>query len=126
MKRYEMAIEVGPIESAVVAQLKSQGYAVYQGQPTWRVEVTADVLGPNSVRAQAEHLAQDIIASYGLTAVGAEPVVALRDPDSMDSFRGNYLVATEQAAYDRPPLARPRRPWWKRAMELGLGERKGD
>lgn len=125
-EQYEMAIEVGPIDPATVEALKAEGFSVYQGNRSWRVEAVADVLGPHSVRAQAEHLAAQIIERHGLTTLSPQPVVALRSTDRVETLRANYIVASELAAYDRPPLPRPKRRWWQRAMELGLGERKED
>lgn len=125
-EKFEMSIEVGPIPPEVVERLKSAGHSVYRGNPSWRVEAAAPVLGKRSVRAQAQALATKIVKDFGLEVITNPPVISLRDPDVVHKMRSDFILDRERRAYDPLPLSRPKRKWWQRAMELGLGERKGD
>jgi hypothetical protein len=127
VERYEIAIEVGPISPDTVARLKEAGHAVYRGNRTWRVVATERVLGRDSVRAQAHVLAAGILNEFELDPLHEPPTVVLRDPDaSLDAATSELLLEDARRSYDPDPLTRPRRKWWQRQMELGLGERKGD
>lgn len=127
MQRFEVAIEVGPIDAPTIDRLKDAGHVVYRGNRSWRVVATAPVTGRDSVRAQAHVLAAHIIESFGLDSLTDPPSLALRDPDALiDEATTELLLDDIRKAYDPDPLPRPRRKWWQRQMELGLGERKGD
>lgn len=126
MERFEVTIEVGPIAMDTVERLKAAGYAVFRGRDSWRVEATARVLGQDSVRAQAHVLVRAVLADYSLTPMSEPPAYSLRDPDDAGSAGAYVMLHDLNRAYDPPPLARAPRKWWQRAMELGLGERKGD
>ena len=126
MQRFEVSLEVAAIDLDTVDRLKAAGYAVFRGPQSWRVEVTAPVLGQASVRAQAHVLVRSIVAEYELTPLTEPPAYSLRNPDDADSVGAYVMLDDLRRAYDPLPLERPKRKWWQRAMELGLGERKGD
>lgn len=127
MERVEVSVEVRAIDAPTVERLKSAGHVVYRGKRTWRVEMTLPVLGPSSVRAQAHVAARQLVRDFGLTPASDPIAVSLRDPDSMEAAAASAEVLSEaRRAWDPEPIPRPRRRWWQRAMELGLGERKGD
>lgn len=125
VKRVELSIEVEPIRDDVVARLKDAGYAVYQGSRTWRVVAEAPVVGRDSIRAQAHVVARQIVRTFDLEVTSDPPTIALRDPDTMIDAAGTGLILAEvRRAYDPDPLPRPKRKWYQKQMELGLGERK--
>jgi hypothetical protein len=126
ISRFEISIEVAAIDLDTVERLKAAGYAVFRGHEAWRVEATAPVLGQESVRAQAHVLVRSIVADYGLTLLSEPPAYSLHNPDDADGPGAYVMLHDLRRAYDPQPLARPKRKWWQRAMELGLGERKGD
>lgn len=121
-----MTVEVGPIGPEVVERLKADGYQVFEGLESWRVQRAAPVLGNDSIRAQALAIALDAIERYGLTRLSDPPEVALRDPDVGLDERPDLLLKETFRSYDPPPRPRAKRKWYQKAMELGLGERKGD
>ncbi|MCJ7827064.1 MAG: hypothetical protein MUP36_02340 [Demequinaceae bacterium] len=126
MKRFEVTIEVGPIGPETVERHKTDGYAVFKGRGGWRVQKTEGVLAAGSIRAQAHYLALCTIDRYGLTRLTDPPVLALRDPDAGLDERPDLILSDTDRSYDPIPLPRAKRKWYQRAMELGLGERKGD
>lgn len=126
MKRYEVSVDVEPIDMGVVADLKAAGHRVYRGPTHWRVVASAAAVGQGSVRSQAHVLVNDLIADYALTATTAPPTCTLRDPDAGLDDRPDLLLSDNEKSYQPDPLGRRPRKWWERAMELGLGERKGD
>lgn len=126
MQRFEVTLEVAAIEPNTVDRLKAAGFAVFRGRDSWRVEATAPVLGQESIRAQAHVLVRSIVADYGLKPLSEPPSYSLRNPDDAGGAGAYVMLDDLRRAYDPQPLARPKRKWWQRAMELGLGERKGD
>jgi hypothetical protein len=126
MERVDISVEVGPIDPTTVQQLKDAGFAVYRGSRSWRVVRTEKVVGRDSVRSQAHALARSLVRDYALTMLTDPPSIALRDPDSeLDTVAARLLLEDARRASDPDPLPRPPRKWYQRAMELGLGERKG-
>jgi len=126
VKRVEIAIEVGPLPPETVERLKAAGHAVFRGNTSWRVQTVVPVISPTSVRAQAYVEARAIVAQFGLPTLSDPPEIILRDPDGPMDTRPDLILEDARRAEDRPPMARAPRKWWQRAMELGLGERKGD
>lgn len=127
MDRVEISVEVGPIAPDVVARLKAAGHAVFRGSKSWRVVATTPVIGRGSIRSQAHVFARQVIREFGLEQLTDPPALSLRDPDSALDARGTALIVEEaRRAYDPDPVPRPKRKWYQKAMELGLGERKGD
>jgi hypothetical protein len=127
VRQCELSIEVAPISLEVVATLKAAGLGVLEGRVTWRVITTFTVAGSGSVRAQAHAIARGVIRDFGVEAITDPPAMTLRDPEAELDARGTELMLEElRRAYDPDPLPRPRRKYFQRAMELGLGERKGD
>lgn len=126
VKRFEIALEVGPIDEATVAGLKGAGYMVFRGESSWRVQASANVISTGAVRAQAHALAVSIIREFALTALTDPPAIAIRDPDAGLDDRPDLLLADAERASDRPPMPRAPRKLYQRVMELGLGGRKGD
>lgn len=122
-----MSVEVKPVDLRVVEELKAAGHAVYRGNRNWRVAVVAPVLGRESVRAQAHVVVTGLLSDFDIRAASEPPVWALRDPDAVfESAEASWVLDDARRAYEPDPLERRPRAWWKRAMELGLGERKGD
>ena len=121
-----MSIEVEPLGPDTVAALKAAGHRVFRSDDEWRVQVSAPAYGSNSLRAQAHVLVADTLADFSLAPTTQPPTYSLRDPEGDPDARPDLLLRENERAYDPDPLARPRRKWWQRAMELGLGERKGD
>ncbi|PKQ25149.1 MAG: hypothetical protein CVT64_11515 [Actinobacteria bacterium HGW-Actinobacteria-4] len=127
MKHCELSIEVAPIPPHVVARLKAAGLGVLEGRTSWRVITTFDVVGQDSVRAQAHAVSRSVIKEFELAVITDPPALSLRDPEAVLDERGTALMLEElRKAYDPDPLPRPKRKYYQRAMELGLGERKGD
>lgn len=125
MKRIELSIEVGPIDLDTIARLNDAGHQVYQGTVSWRVTAQAQVVGNDSVRAQAHVVARQLVRDFALTTVTDPPALSLRDPDTVIDALGTGLLLDEiRRSYDPDPLPRPKRKWYQKAMELGLGERK--
>lgn len=124
---FEVAVEVGPIDPDTLARLKDAGHAVYKGPKAWYVVAQHESAGESSKRAQAHVFVRDLIADYGLEQLSEPPVYSLRDPEAaIDAGVANLILEDARRAYDPDPLPRPKRKWWQRQMELGLGERKGD
>lgn len=121
-----MAVEVGPIVPETVERLKADGFAVFRGQESWRVQRMFPVLSDGTVRAQAHAYALKVIDTYGLTALSDPPALSLRSPDVGLDERPDLVLSDNLRSYDPDPRPRPKRKWYQRAMELGLGERKGD
>ncbi|MBN2177230.1 MAG: hypothetical protein JW722_06185 [Demequinaceae bacterium] len=126
MKCFEVTIEVGPILPETVGRLKADGYAVFKGRESWRVQTTVPVLASGSIRAQAHYVALKVIDEYRLAPLTDPPAIALRDPDAGLDERPDLILHDTNRSYDPVPLPRAKRKWYQRAMELGLGERKGD
>lgn len=127
MKHCELSLEVAPLQPDVVAQLKAAGHGVLAGADSWRVITTFDVAGSGSVRAQAHAVSRGLIKEFQLELISDPPALSLRDPEAVLDERGTALMLAElRKAYDPDPLPRPKRKYYQRAMELGLGERKGD
>jgi hypothetical protein len=125
-RRIEVSVEVGPIDPATVDALKAAGYAVFRGPSSWRVDAIEPVISPTAIRAQAHVLMRRIVDDYGLETLSEPPAFALRDPDDLDTPGTELMLDDVRRAYQPDPLPRPRRRWYQRMMELGLGERKGD
>lgn len=127
MHRIEIALEVGPIDDPTVARLKDAGFAVYKGNRTWRVVASADPSDKEPVVDQAVSLANDILIDFRLDPLHVPPTVTLRYPDDeFETALGELVLEDARRANDPDPLPRPKRKWWQKQMELGLGERKGD
>ena len=126
MKRFELAVEVDAIDAETIERLKADGYSVFRGKRSWRVQVIRDVLSQDAVAAQAHAAAIEIVRDYGLSATSDPPTHFLRDPDGPMDERPDLVLADARRAEDPDPLPRPKRKWYQKAMELGLGERKGD
>lgn len=125
-QRIEVSIEVGPIDLPTIDALKAAGHAVFRGSQSWRVDVIEPVIAPNAIRAQAHVLVRRIIEDFHLTPLSDPPKFGLRDPDDLDLPGAQLMLEGVRRAYEPDPLPRPKRRWYQRAMELGLGERKGD
>lgn len=127
MDRFEIALEVAPIEPDVVEALKGAGHTVYRGSASWRVVAIGPAVPWKPVRDQANAFAHDLVLDFGLVPLNLPPVVALRDPDAtLDTIAAELVLEDARRAYDPDPLTRAPRRWWQKQMELGLGERKGD
>ena len=126
MEHFEFTVEVGPIDTQTVERLKSDGYAVFKGDKSWRIQKVVPMLGRESVGAQARAATLEAIERYGLSRLSDPPAISLRDPDSRLDSRPDLILEDARRAYDAPPRPRPKRKWYQKAMELGLGERKGD
>jgi len=126
VERFEMTLEVGPIGPGVVERLKADGFLVFRGKGSWRVQRMYPVLSEGTVRAQAHALALDIVDRYGLTTLSDPPAIGLRSPDVGLDERPDLLLSDTHQSYDPAPRPRAKRKWYQRVMELGLGERKGD
>lgn len=125
MERIQLSVEVAAIADDVVAELKAAGHEVFQGRSSWRVVTTVPTAGEGSVRAQAHDAARRIIREFGLQTLTDPPALSLRDPDTLIDTQGTNLVLDEvRRAYDPDPTPRPKRKWYQKQMELGLGERK--
>lgn len=126
ISRFEVSIEVAPIDPDKVESLKAAGHSVYRGPTSWRVDAIAPVVAQGSVRAQAHVLMRSIVEQFELETLTDPPSFALRDPDDYDTPAAQLMLEDVRRAYDPDPLTRARRRWYQRWMELGLGERKGD
>lgn len=127
MTHIEIALEVAPIDATTVQRLKDAGYAVYKGNRSWRVVAQAEPSESVPVLQQATTLANDILIDFALAPLHRPPSVTLRYPDGeVDQAIGDLLLEDARRANDPDPLPRPKRRWWQKQMELGLGERKGD
>ncbi|MGC4174722.1 hypothetical protein [Demequina sp.] len=127
MTRLEIALEVAPIDAPTVQRLKDAGLEVYKGNRTWRVVAYAEPNESTPVRQQAINLANDILIDFRLDPLHRPPTVTLRYPDGeTEQAVGDLLLEDARRASDPDPLPRPKRKWWQKQMELGLGERKGD
>lgn len=125
MERVEIWVEVAPIPDDALERLKRAGYAVYRKGESWRVVANERVAGEDSVRSQAHAIARSIVRDFGLQTLTDPPSVTLRDPDSeLDTVAARLILEDARRASDPDPLPRPKRKWYQRAMELGLGERK--
>ena len=127
MSHIEIALEVAPIDAPTVQRLKDAGFAVYKGNRSWRVVAEADPKEDVSIVQQATSLANDILIDFRLNPLHHPPSVTLRYPDGeLEQAIGDLLLEDARRANDPDPLPRPKRKWWQKQMELGLGERKGD
>lgn len=127
MERFDVAVEVGPIAPTTVQRLKDAGHTVYQGSRTWRVITTVSVDPARSIREHAADIANNILIDYRLDPLHSPPTVVVRDPDALyDLAAAELILEDARRASDPDPLQRHPRKWWKKQMELGLGERKGD
>lgn len=125
--RIEIALEVGPIDAPTIARLKDAGFEVYKGNRTWRVVASTNPSDKEPVLDQAISLASDILIDFRLDPLHAPPTVSLRYPDdALETAMGDLVLEDARRASDPDPLPRPKRKWWQKQMELGLGERKGD
>jgi hypothetical protein len=123
----EIALEVAPIDPPTVQRLKDAGFAVYKGNRSWRVVAESDAEASRPVIQQATSLANDILIDFHLNPMHSPPSVTLRYPDGeLEQAIGDLLLEDARRASDPDPLPRPKRRWWQKQMELGLGERKGD
>jgi hypothetical protein len=123
----EIALEVAPIDPPTVQRLKDAGFAVYKGNRSWRVVAEADAEESTPVIQQATSLANDILIDFHLKPLHSPPSVTLRYPDAeVERAIGDLLLEDARRANDPDPLPHPKRRWWQKQMELGLGERKGD
>lgn len=125
-RRIKVSIEVGPIDQPTIDALKAAGHVVYRDKQSWRVDVIEDVISPTAIRAQAHVLVRRVIEDFGLQPLSDPPRFGLRDPDDLDLPGAQLMLEGVRRSYDADPLERPKRRWYQRAMELGLGERKGD
>jgi hypothetical protein len=127
VQRIQLALEVGPIDGPTVQRLKDAGFEVYKGNRTWRVIAETAPADGQSVLTQATNFANDILIDFRLTPLQRPPAVTLRYSDGeIDRALGELVLEDARRASDPDPLQRAPRKWWKKQMELGLGERKGD
>lgn len=127
MSHIEIALEVAPIDAPTVQRLKDAGFAVYKGNRSWRVIAEAQAKDEIPVIRQATSLANDILIDFHLDPIHRPPSVTLRYPEGeVEQAIGDLLLEDARRANDPDPLPRPKRRWWQKQMELGLGERKGD
>jgi hypothetical protein len=127
VKRIEIALEVGPIDPETVERLKSAGFTVFKGNRSWRVVAETAPKDGQPVLTQAVTFANDILIDFRLDPLHTPPSVTLRYPDGvLDRAIGELVLEDARRASDPDPIPRPKRKWWQKQMELGLGERKGD
>lgn len=117
VKRFELALDVGPIDPDTVTRLKDAGFEVYRGAKSWRVTAVADAIGDHSIRAQAHVMVRDIIADFGLEQLSEPPLYSVRDPEAeIDAGVASLIIEDARRAYDPDPLQRVKRKWWQKQL----------
>lgn len=119
MHRVHVAIEVGPLDSATIERLKGDGYAVFRGKTTWRVERTEEVVASSNVTAQAHAFVVDTVRRYRLPKLTDPPVYVLHDPDAGLDDRPDLIIDDARRAANPDPLRNPLRRWFQTERSAG-------
>ncbi len=119
-----MTVEVGPVGAETVARLKRDGYSVFRGRQSWRVQATSPLLGSTSLWAQANAIAANVVRDYSLSALTDPPIFMLRDPDATLDASAHRVIEDAQRADDPEPLEHPHLKWYQHDLGWDLRERR--